>query len=135
MERFELSAIIPATPEDIYDDWLSSEGHSDMTGGEAVCDAKVGSTFSAWDGYITGENLELERPSRIVQRWWTSEFPRGTDSRVEIRLDAEGQGTRVTIHHWDIPDAVSGRYEEGWKDHYLNPMTRYYSRRRRDGGE
>jgi activator of HSP90 ATPase len=29
--EFEVSAILPGTPEEIYDAWMSSEGHSAMT--------------------------------------------------------------------------------------------------------
>jgi hypothetical protein len=31
MESITLTAILPASPEDIYNAWLSSEGHSQMT--------------------------------------------------------------------------------------------------------
>ena len=31
--RFEVSDIIPATAQEIYDTWLGTEGHANMTGG------------------------------------------------------------------------------------------------------
>ena len=34
-ESITVSAILPATPQHIYDAWLSSDGHSDMTGAHA----------------------------------------------------------------------------------------------------
>ena len=72
---FKLSATIPAKPSEIYKAWLSSKGHSAMTGSAAKATAKVGGKFSAWDGYISGRTLELEPDRRIVQAWRTSEFP------------------------------------------------------------
>lgn len=30
--EFEISQLIPGTPQAIYDAWLSSEGHTQMTG-------------------------------------------------------------------------------------------------------
>lgn len=41
---FTLSDIIPATPADIYAAWLSSAGHSAMTGSPARVDGNVGGT-------------------------------------------------------------------------------------------
>jgi uncharacterized protein YndB with AHSA1/START domain len=68
---FELSSTIPATPEAIYEAWLDSATHSAMTGGEAEASNQLGAPHSAWDGYITGENLELGPGIRIVQTWRT----------------------------------------------------------------
>ena len=57
---YELTVEISATPEAIFNSWLSSEQHSAMTGGTAHTSTDVGASFDAWDGYITGTNLELE---------------------------------------------------------------------------
>jgi len=82
---FELTALLPATPEAVYDAWLSSEGHSKMTGGSAQIDPVVGGDFVAWDGYITGTTLELDRPRRIVQTWRTTNFTdEDEDSTIEV---------------------------------------------------
>ena len=56
---FEVSDEIPASPDEIYAAWMSSEGHAAMTGGEAHIGPKVGDEFDAWDGYIHGKTLEL----------------------------------------------------------------------------
>jgi len=72
---FELSEMIPATAEMIFDMWLSSEGHSLMTGSTANVEVGIGGAFSAWDGYIWGKTLEMDRPRRILQAWRTGEFP------------------------------------------------------------
>ena len=50
---FTLTATIPASPEEIYEAWLDSLGHSEMTGGEANMSGEVGAEVSAWDGYIS----------------------------------------------------------------------------------
>ena len=71
---FTLTAAIPASPREIYEAWLDSLGHSEMTGGEASMSDVVGADVSAWDGYISGRNLELIPGERIVQSWRTSEF-------------------------------------------------------------
>ncbi len=70
--------IIPAaTPEDVYNAILSSKEHTEFTGSQASCSGRVGEKFTAWDGYISGKNIELHRNSEIVQEWKTTEWPEG----------------------------------------------------------
>src|SRR3990172_10658827 len=105
MESFTIASILPAPPQEIYEAWLSSEGHSQMTGSQAEVQAGIGGGFNAWDGYIWGKTLELDPHRRIVQAWRTSEFPEeGPDSHVEILLEGTAEGTKVTLVHTNIPD-------------------------------
>ena len=114
--EFEVSGFIPATANEIYDAWLNSEGHSNMTGGHATASAVVGQSFEAWNGYIQGKNLELEQDSRILQAWRTTEFEESDpDSRLEILLRTQDGGTLVTLHHSILPDHGM-QYRQGWVD-------------------
>lgn len=129
-QSFEISAVIPATPQEVYDAWLDGDEHAAMTGGEATCDATVGGRFTAWDGYIEGKNLELEPGRRIVQSWRTSEFSTGhPDSRLEILLEPDPAGAKLTLRHSEIPDGRGDSYRSGWNDHYFEPMQAYFSSR------
>lgn len=124
--EFEVFTLLPAPPEAIYEAWLNSEGHTKMTGGEAKVSSEVGGEFEAWDGYIRGRNLELEYGKRIVQSWRTAEFADGeADSRIEITFDREGDGTKVTLRHTNLP-AHGEQYEQGWVDNYFEPMKEYF---------
>jgi activator of HSP90 ATPase len=129
MESFTLSANIPATPEQIYEAWLSSEGHSQMTGSPAEVQGRSGGSFKAWDGYIWGKTLELESYHRIVQAWRTSEFPEESpDSRVEILFEGSNGETKITLIHTDIPEGQGESYKQGWEDFYFTPMRAYFSK-------
>ncbi|NIS79253.1 MAG: hypothetical protein GTO14_03320 [Anaerolineales bacterium] len=124
--EFEVSEIIPAIPEKIYNAWLSSEGHSEMTGSPARTSNVVGEAFEAWDGYIQGKNIELKHAARIVQTWRTSEFSdTDEDSRLEVLLESHEKGTRVTIRHSNLPEHGM-QYRQGWIDAYFNPMKEYF---------
>jgi len=68
------NVLIPlASPEEVYRAFVSSKEHTEFTGSEAKCSAKVGGRFTAWDKYISGKNLELVQGKKIVQEWKTSE--------------------------------------------------------------
>ncbi|MFZ1704930.1 MAG: SRPBCC domain-containing protein [Saprospiraceae bacterium] len=125
---FTLKTKFDKSAEVIYSTWLQSEGHSLMTGGEANITDKVGASFSAWDGYISGTNLVLEPFHRIQQSWRTSEFENNEpDSCIEILLEeVDGQTTLTLIHSGLSENGV--QYIKGWEDFYFLPMMEYFSK-------
>jgi len=128
MDKFEVTTTLPVPPETVYHAWLDSAQHAAFVGAQAEIDSVVGGEFRMWDGYITGRNLALEPPRRIVQAWRTTEFPEGSpDSRIEVRLEPKGGGTQITLVHSGIPAGQGSQYEEGWKENYFGPMKEYFA--------
>jgi activator of HSP90 ATPase len=138
--KFTVTVMIHAKAETIYKAWLSTEGHSAITGSPAKIDGTVDGDFVAWDGYIQGMFLELEENKRIVQAWRTAEFPAETeDSIVEILLEEEttgldtprkarGYSTLLTLKHTNIPEGQADGYKTGWEDFYFKPMRKYFGK-------
>lgn len=128
--EFELSTTLPASPSDVYEAWMSSERHGAMTGTEARIDPRPGGEYEAGDGYIWGRTVALERGRRIVQTWRTSEFDESdADSEIEVLLEAVDGGTRLTLHHRNVPDGQIGYEQGGWQDNYFDPMQDYFAGR------
>jgi uncharacterized protein YndB with AHSA1/START domain len=126
--KFSLSETFPTTPEVLYQAWLDSETHSQMTGATASVSDQIGAEFTAWDGYIKGKNLELQPPVRIVQAWRTSDFQEAEpDSILEITFLAEGDTTRVTVWHSNLPEHGQ-QYRSGWVEAYFDPMKEFFSK-------
>jgi uncharacterized protein YndB with AHSA1/START domain len=125
--EFTVSDVVPASPQAVYEAWMSSDAHGKMTGDAAEIDLRVGGEFTAWGGYISGRTLALEPGRRIVQSWRTSDFRAADhDSQLEVILDPVPEGTKITLHHTNVPDGQSG-YEQGWRDNYFDPMREYFS--------
>ncbi len=124
--EFRITTRIPTTAKNIYNTWLSSEGHSKMTGGEATITDQIGASFTAWDGYIEGKNIGLKTDKRILQRWRTAQFEEEEeDSLLEILLkDVDGQ-TELTLIHTQVPES-GAHYIQGWDKHYFQPMKAYF---------
>lgn len=126
--EFTLKTIIPAKPQEVYLAWLNSEEHSNMTGGEAVVSNKVDETFTAWDGYIEGRNIQLELNKRIIQSWRTSEFDeKDEDSQLEVLFNEISNGTELTLIHTNLSDNGE-QYKKGWEEHYFEPMKVYFQK-------
>lgn len=132
---FELTCELPATPDEVYDAWLNSAKHSAMTGGEAKASKRDGAAHSAWDGYITGRNVELVPGRKIVQTWRTSQFPDDhPDSTLTVSLAPIATGTKLTLLHEGVPDGQTSYELGGWEDNYFAPMKAYFEGRRARGG-
>ena len=125
--EFTLVVTINAKAEKFYEAYLSSEGHTALTGSPARVDGTVDGDFTAWDGYIQGMFLELEKNKRIVQAWRTAEFPEeAEDSIVEILLEEDHGKTKLTLKHTNIPEGQADDYKTGWEDFYFKPMREYF---------
>jgi len=118
-----------STPEAIYKVLLSSRGHSDFTGSRTKINARVGSKFTAWDGYISGKNIALTKGKRIEQEWMTSEFPEGYGpSILKISLLKKGEGTELSMIQTRVPVSQVKRYDEGWHSAYWEPLKVYFQK-------
>jgi uncharacterized protein YndB with AHSA1/START domain len=126
--EFTITTILPCPPEKVFRAWLSSEGHTAMTGSPARVEPRVGGAFTAWDGYISGTTSELKPYARIVQAWRTTEFPaKAPDSRLEILLESVEGGTKLTLTHGNIPAGQTDSYKDGWDESYFQPMKAYFA--------
>ena len=127
-DSIRLSAVVAAEPKAVYSAWMSSKGHEAMTGSGAKITARVGSTYTAWDGYISGKTLELKPESRILQSWRTTDFEADEpDSLLEVLLEKTRGGTKVTLVHTNIPAGHGPEYRKGWLDFYFKPMKDYFA--------
>ena len=84
-----------------------------------------------WNGYITGRNLKLEPPRRIVQSWRTTKFTApDPDSQIEVLLQPAAGGTTVTVRHSNVPDGHTSYRDGGWQRSYFEPMKQHFARAR-----
>ena len=126
--NFTLTTLIPASPQEIYEAWLDSVTHSEMTGSGASMSDEIGAEVSAHDGYITGSNLELVPGKRIVQSWRTTQFDdEHEDSIVTVTLEDADTGALLTLVHTNVPNDQTSHEQGGWEEYYFEPMKAYFS--------
>jgi activator of HSP90 ATPase len=124
--------VIPASPEEVYDAFIDPKKHAAFTGAEATGDPEVGGEFTAWDGYITGKNVELEKGKRIVQEWSTSEWPEDyPPSRLELTFAKLNGGTELTMVHSKVPASQAEEYRQGWIDNYWDLLKEYFKKKKK----
>lgn len=127
MEKIKLSITLPVTAKTIYKAWLSSKAHRVFTGGIAKMSSKLGGNFTAWDGYITGKNLELIENQYIKQSWRTLEFAEDVeDSILELSFHEKNGKTTIELYHHHLQPGDGKKYADGWQKHYFEPMKKYF---------
>jgi activator of HSP90 ATPase len=129
LSTIKQEAVVPASPDEVFEAFVNAENHSAFTGSKATGDPKVGSKFTAWDGYISGKNLELDKGKRIVQEWMTTDWPQGyPPSRLELTFKKVKEGTQILMVHSGVPADQSDDIRQGWIDFYWNPLKEYFKK-------
>ncbi len=119
---------IPAKPVQVYDTLVNPLKHAAFTGAAATGDAVEGGAFSAWDGYIIGTYVKLQRARQILAEWKTTEWPAGyLPSQLMLSFQDSDAGTLVTMVHSEVPVSQAEAYEKGWTDYYWTPLKEYFS--------
>lgn len=126
-DAFVLEEIFPASAEQLYNAWLSSDEHSAFIDDTAEIEPKEGSAFTAWSEYISGTIQKLEPNKLIRMAWRTTEFAEDEeDSIVQLRFEPLHAGCKLILDHSNIPKGQGESYYRGWQDHYFEPMHRYF---------
>jgi activator of HSP90 ATPase len=113
-------------PKALYELYINAKKHSAVTGAPAKISSKAGSKFSAHDGYITGENVQLIKDSLIVQTWRGSDWDKSEpDSIFIIQLEAKGKNVQLHAIHAGVPDQHADHLAKGWYDHYWEPWKKW----------
>jgi activator of HSP90 ATPase len=127
------TVIVPADPDEVYDEFMDPEKHSEFTQTKTTGSQEVGGEVSASDGYITARNIELKKGRKIVQEWTTSEWPEGYGpSILQIDLKKVQGGTELTMTHSKVPDEQADDYAEGWMEFYWNPIVEFFQKAKED---
>jgi len=111
----------------LYSMFLDSKYHQAITGGmPAKITAKEGAKFSAHDGYITGQNLQLVKDKLIVQSWQSVDWAKtDVDSTFILLFEQKGKDAVIHMTHANVPDKEVDGVKKGWTDYYWAPWKKY----------
>ncbi|KAK4135016.1 hypothetical protein BT67DRAFT_433810 [Trichocladium antarcticum] len=82
--------------------------------------AKQGGKFELFDGNVTGEYLELQEPTKIVQSWRLNQWPAGHYSKLQIEFD-QNDVDSVTVMRVEWTGVPVGQEEvtkRNWLEYY-----------------
>jgi uncharacterized protein YndB with AHSA1/START domain len=125
-EAVEREVRIAASPETVFDFFTDPDKQTLWMGRRAELDARPGGIYRVEisDEIIaSGEFVELVAPSRVVYTFgWEGQeagsgehgVPPGS-TRVEVTLEPDGDGTLVTLRHFDLPEEARAIHGQGWE--------------------
>jgi uncharacterized protein YndB with AHSA1/START domain len=121
-EPFRSSIFIEAAPEEVFPYFTEAEAIVAWMGDRAIVEPSPGGRFVLHfdDRVVEGRYLAVEFPRRIVITWGrhgSVRLPPG-GSTLEVSLEPEGTGTRVSIVHDGLPGPEQELHAQGWA-HYL----------------
>ena len=116
--------IFNTTPAVIYEMLMNGEQHAEFTGAPVVMSREIPGTFSVFDGYCTGYNMELAEGSKIVQAWRFDEdgWPEDHYSICTFLLEPLGEQCKLTFTQTEVPEHKVKDLEEGWNTYYWSAM-------------
>jgi uncharacterized protein YndB with AHSA1/START domain len=116
--------LIDATPETVFEFFTDPEKMVRWKGSAAILDPTPGGAYRVEvneGSTVAGEYVELDPPHRVVFTWgWenaTGPVVPGS-STVEVTLAPEGEGTRLTLVHRDLPEGEQEQHAVGW-DYFI----------------
>jgi activator of HSP90 ATPase len=126
-KRTALHQEIPFTenPQRIYEIFLDSKQFAAFTTLGATIDPKPGGAFSTFGGLIEGRNVELLPSQRLVQAFRPTHWDPGVYSIVRFELKPQATGTLVVLDHTGFPEGDYDHLNEGWQEHYWQPLQKY----------
>ena len=120
MTSLEQTYEITAPVEEVWQALVDPTVIEDWGGGPAEMDAEVGTEWKLWGGDIHGRNLEVEPNEKLVQNWYSGEWP--APSICTLELHEKNGATTVHLTHTNIPDNEFEEVEAGWHDYYMGPL-------------
>ncbi len=107
---------------EVYEALMDSRKHAKFTGGAAIISRRIGGKFSVFDGYATGQNIEIIKDKKIVQTWRASDWDEEDNSEVTFLLIPTKTGCTLEFKQKKVPIKHCTSIKNGWRDYYWNPM-------------
>jgi activator of HSP90 ATPase len=120
-------ATIPADPRRVYQVLADAAALSALSGMSGKAARAEGEAFAAFDGNVTGRQIELVPGTRIVQAWRFPRWAPGQHSLVTFTVTATDVGTRLTIDQHGEPDDWHDHIAANWPTFYLTPLTEHFT--------
>ncbi len=117
-----------ATPEQVYDSIMIQKLHAEITNSDVAIENEINTAFSAYNNYILGNNVLLDKPTLIVQEWRAVEenWPDYHLSTVQFKIQPSEEGAHLTFIHKGIPEEYFESISTGWDEYYWKPMKAFY---------
>jgi activator of HSP90 ATPase len=112
---------------------MDARKHSAFTGSPVKMSKKIKGSFSVFEGYCTGYNIELIEDVKIVQAWHFEEdgWPSDHYSICAFLFEPDGENTKLTFTQTGIPEHKAAALRKGWSEYYWEAMKLYLKKNKK----
>ncbi|HLF88404.1 MAG TPA: SRPBCC domain-containing protein [Anaerolineales bacterium] len=112
---------VAAPISQLYRAFTSAQGLQEWFGDVVEADPREGGRVYVWwnEGYYTaGQFVHLEENHKVAFSWHGLGEPAPT--RVRVLLEENGEGTKVTLFHDDVPESGAEAFDKEWPSALAN---------------
>jgi activator of HSP90 ATPase len=121
------TVIFSASPHEVYEALMDEKIHARFTASAAQISRQVGGTFTAYDDYISGKNIELIPDRKIVQEWRAVDWKPEQTSLITFEFSEVPEGTQLVFTHSGLPPGTEDDFALGWIENYWDPMRKMFA--------
>jgi len=114
LESFTLTEKFRCRPVDLFECFVEPNRVRAYAGGDATVSREKGGKFSLFGGSVQGENIEVDYPKKLVQKWRFNSWAEGHYSTVTITLEEKDGKTICKLTQAGVPTEDRERTERGW---------------------
>jgi len=117
-----IAALLPATPDKLFDMYLDAKAHAAFTGFPVTIAACAGAPFRAFNDMLSGTIIHVAPKRLIVQTWRSANWPvTAIDSVLTLSFWPENNGARIELVHANVPEEDFAGVSQGWEKYYWTP--------------
>ena len=127
VKSVEASRTFLVPPRVLYQAFIDGKDLSRMLMSPAAIEPRVGGSFTFFNGGVSGNIVELEANTRIVEKWRFSQWEDDCYSTLEIAfIPAGSERTKMVVRQTEIPSTDkhgNGNQDQlvlnGWNDRFF----------------
>ncbi|HYA21287.1 MAG TPA: SRPBCC domain-containing protein [Burkholderiales bacterium] len=118
-----------ASPDSLFDAYLSSRKHAAIVGSKVSISKAVGRRFAAFNGMLSGKNLLIIPKTFVVQSWRSRRWKKtDADSVLILMFSKTRRGAQIELVHVNVPEHDFLGVARGWHRYYWKPWLKYLKR-------
>jgi len=118
LESFTITEKFTCRPADLFEALIDNNRVKVYAGGDSIVSREKGGNFSLFGGSVQGQNIEVDYPKKLVQKWRFSSWPEGHYSTVTIVLEEKDNRTVCKLTQAGVPSEDKERTEKGWSENF-----------------
>jgi len=116
---FTLKDKFVCRPVDLFECFVEPNRVKAYAGGDSQISREKGGKFKLFSGSVEGENVEVDSPRKLVQKWRFSSWPEGHYSTVTLLLEEKDGKTILKLEQSGVPNDDRERAERGWQTNFF----------------